>query len=96
MKLRLRLTLGTNVELGIICHQIRLSHFTVSKTVSRRLPQPHSLPATDNIHTTSTVVSLLSEPGNRKAMSKDDTAPESTLPYPPVHKDKKFVVLTDW
>jgi len=29
-------------------------------------------------------------------MSKDDTAPESTLPYPPVHKDKKFVVLTDW
>jgi 2,3-diketo-5-methylthio-1-phosphopentane phosphatase len=23
-------------------------------------------------------------------------APESTLPYPPVHKDKKFVVLSDW
>jgi len=22
--------------------------------------------------------------------------PESTLPYPPVHKDKKFVVLSDW
>jgi len=22
--------------------------------------------------------------------------PESTLPYPPIHKDKKFVVLTDW
>jgi hypothetical protein len=29
-------------------------------------------------------------------MSQDDTAPESTLPYPPVHNDKKFVVLTDW
>jgi len=29
-------------------------------------------------------------------MSQADTAPESTLPYPPVHKDKKFVVLTDW
>jgi len=29
-------------------------------------------------------------------MSQDNTAPESTLPYPPVHKDKKFVVLTDW
>lgn len=28
-------------------------------------------------------------------MSPDD-APESTLPYPPVHKDKKFVVLSDW
>ena len=25
-----------------------------------------------------------------------DKAPESTLPYPPIHKDKKFVVLTDW
>jgi len=23
-------------------------------------------------------------------------APESTLPYPPLHKDKKFVVLSDW
>ncbi|KAF9461728.1 HAD-like domain-containing protein [Collybia nuda] len=23
-------------------------------------------------------------------------APESTLPYPPIHKDKKFVVLSDW
>ncbi|KAF9058370.1 HAD-like domain-containing protein [Rhodocollybia butyracea] len=22
--------------------------------------------------------------------------PESTLPYPPIHKDKKFVVLSDW
>jgi hypothetical protein len=22
--------------------------------------------------------------------------PESTLPYPPLHLDKKFVVLTDW
>ncbi|EIM89227.1 uncharacterized protein STEHIDRAFT_52744 [Stereum hirsutum FP-91666 SS1] len=26
----------------------------------------------------------------------DIEAPESTLPYPPVHKDKKFVVLSDW
>ncbi|KAI0039090.1 hypothetical protein FA95DRAFT_1550906 [Auriscalpium vulgare] len=25
-----------------------------------------------------------------------DEAPKSTLPYPPVHKDKKFVVLSDW
>ncbi|KAI9431951.1 HAD-like domain-containing protein [Lactarius indigo] len=25
-----------------------------------------------------------------------DNAPESTLPYPPIHKDKKFVVLSDW
>ncbi|KAK0220624.1 HAD-like domain-containing protein [Armillaria fumosa] len=25
-----------------------------------------------------------------------DSAPASTLPYPPVHKDKKFVVLSDW
>lgn len=25
-----------------------------------------------------------------------EPAPESTLPYPPVHKDKKFVVLSDW
>jgi len=24
------------------------------------------------------------------------TAPKSTLPYPPIHKDKKFVVLSDW
>jgi hypothetical protein len=22
--------------------------------------------------------------------------PESTLPYPPVYKDKRFVVLSDW
>ena len=22
--------------------------------------------------------------------------PESTLPYPPIHTDKKFVVLSDW
>ena len=22
--------------------------------------------------------------------------PESSLPYPPIHPDKKFVVLTDW
>jgi len=29
-------------------------------------------------------------------MSKVDAAPESTLPYPPVYEDKKFVVLTDW
>ncbi len=28
-------------------------------------------------------------------MSPDDV-PESTLPYPTVHKDKKFVVLSDW
>ncbi|KAJ7254809.1 HAD-like domain-containing protein [Mycena rebaudengoi] len=26
----------------------------------------------------------------------DSQIPESTLPYPPVHKDKKFVVLSDW
>ncbi|KAL1690525.1 HAD-like domain-containing protein [Schizophyllum commune] len=26
----------------------------------------------------------------------DNTAPESTLPYPPIHKDAKFVVLSDW
>ncbi|KAI9511028.1 HAD-like domain-containing protein [Russula earlei] len=25
-----------------------------------------------------------------------NTAPKSTLPYPPVHRDKKFVVLSDW
>lgn len=25
-----------------------------------------------------------------------EPAPESTLPYPPIHKDKKFVVLSDW
>ncbi|KAH9029978.1 HAD-like domain-containing protein [Lactarius pseudohatsudake] len=25
-----------------------------------------------------------------------DNAPESTLPYPPIHEDKKFVVLSDW
>ncbi|KAG5715187.1 hypothetical protein E4T56_gene3063 [Termitomyces sp. T112] len=24
------------------------------------------------------------------------SAPESTLPYPPIHKDKKFIVLSDW
>lgn len=24
------------------------------------------------------------------------TAPESTLPYPSIHKNKKFVVLSDW
>ncbi|KAH9959944.1 HAD-like domain-containing protein [Russula dissimulans] len=29
-------------------------------------------------------------------MSTADTAPESTLPYPPVHRDKKFVVFSDW
>jgi len=23
-------------------------------------------------------------------------APGSTLPYPPIHEDKKFVVLSDW
>jgi 2,3-diketo-5-methylthio-1-phosphopentane phosphatase len=26
----------------------------------------------------------------------EPAAPESTLPYPPVHKDKEFVVLSDW
>lgn len=25
-----------------------------------------------------------------------EPAPVSTLPYPPIHKDKKFVVLSDW
>jgi len=25
-----------------------------------------------------------------------ESAPLSTLPYPPIHKDKKFVVLSDW
>lgn len=25
-----------------------------------------------------------------------EQAPESTLPYPPIHKDKKFVALSDW
>ncbi|KAF9444921.1 hypothetical protein P691DRAFT_711132 [Macrolepiota fuliginosa MF-IS2] len=25
-----------------------------------------------------------------------DSIPESTLPYPPVHTDKKFVILSDW
>lgn len=25
-----------------------------------------------------------------------EEAPKSTLPYPPIHKDKKFVVLSDW
>ncbi|KAF7764060.1 hypothetical protein Agabi119p4_8597 [Agaricus bisporus var. burnettii] len=25
-----------------------------------------------------------------------EQAPESTLPYPPIHRDKKFVVLSDW
>ncbi|KAL1948675.1 hypothetical protein VTO73DRAFT_10481 [Trametes versicolor] len=28
--------------------------------------------------------------------SNVDSAPKSTLPYPPIHKDKKFVVLSDW
>ncbi|KAI0314356.1 HAD-like domain-containing protein [Amylostereum chailletii] len=26
----------------------------------------------------------------------EETAPQSTLPYPPIHQDKKFVVLSDW
>ena len=30
------------------------------------------------------------------AMPADIEVPESTLPYPPIHKDKKFVVLSDW
>ena len=29
-------------------------------------------------------------------MGEHVDVPESTLPYPPIHKDKKFVVLTDW
>ncbi|KAI5119152.1 hypothetical protein M0805_005231 [Coniferiporia weirii] len=29
-------------------------------------------------------------------MSYEELAPESTLPYPPLHQDKKFVVLSDW
>ncbi|KAI0676188.1 HAD-like domain-containing protein [Trametes maxima] len=29
-------------------------------------------------------------------VSNVEPAPESTLPYPPIHKDKKFVVLSDW
>ncbi|KIJ38472.1 hypothetical protein M422DRAFT_33255 [Sphaerobolus stellatus SS14] len=28
--------------------------------------------------------------------NSDETPPKSTLPYPPIHKDKKFVILTDW
>lgn len=30
------------------------------------------------------------------AMPADQEVPESTLPYPPIHTDKKFVVLSDW
>ncbi|KAF9479759.1 hypothetical protein BDN70DRAFT_878397 [Pholiota conissans] len=26
----------------------------------------------------------------------EPVAPESTLPYPPIHKDKKFIALSDW
>jgi len=26
----------------------------------------------------------------------EEAPPESTLPYPPIHQDKKFVVLSDW
>ncbi|KAF7289848.1 hypothetical protein MIND_01359200 [Mycena indigotica] len=29
-------------------------------------------------------------------MTSSDAIPESTLPYPPVYKDKRFVVLSDW
>jgi len=29
-------------------------------------------------------------------MSDTNEIPKSTLPYPPIHKDKKFVVLSDW
>jgi len=25
-----------------------------------------------------------------------EITPESTLPYPPIHTDKEFVVLSDW
>jgi len=28
--------------------------------------------------------------------SADTDIPQSTLPYPPIHKDKKYVVLSDW
>ena len=28
--------------------------------------------------------------------TKMSDVPESALPYPPIHTDKKFVVLTDW
>ncbi|KAJ3544665.1 hypothetical protein NMY22_g2699 [Coprinellus aureogranulatus] len=30
------------------------------------------------------------------AQTAVDAAPESTLPYPPIHRDKRFVVLSDW
>jgi hypothetical protein len=29
-------------------------------------------------------------------MAAIDLVPESTLPYPPIYTDKKFVVLSDW
>jgi hypothetical protein len=29
-------------------------------------------------------------------MADPEAVPESTLPYPPLHLDKKFVVLSDW
>jgi hypothetical protein len=32
---------------------------------------------------------------NKTTMAAE-IAPESTLPYPPIHTDKKFVVLSDW
>lgn len=29
-------------------------------------------------------------------MDSTEAPPESTLPYPPIHTDKRFVVLSDW
>jgi hypothetical protein len=86
----LRLTLGANIKCqgGHYLSSDKMGH--VSKgNHSHQLPTP----CHRRHRTTST---LLSESDNQEAMSKDDTAPESTLPYPPVLKDKKFVVLTDW
>jgi hypothetical protein len=31
-----------------------------------------------------------------RTTTMSDAVPESTLPYPPVYKDKRFVVLSDW
>lgn len=32
----------------------------------------------------------------RKTTMFEPTTPESTLPYPPIHEDKQFIVLSDW
>ena len=29
-------------------------------------------------------------------LDEEAPAPVSTLPYPPLHRDKKFVLLSDW